>query len=847
MDEPWHSLSAQDCLSRLSSSLSGLSSAEARARATRYGSNRLQEEKRPSLFLLFLRQLLNPLIAILLFATAIKFFLEFFLDGAVLLATILLMAIIGFFQEWKAERAMEALKSLAAPRTKVMRDGVLQVEPAHALVPGDLIWLEMGDRVPADGRLIEAKNLKIDESTLSGESLFSEKQTAPLPAVLPLAERSNQVYAGTSVAYGKGVAVVVATAMKTELGKIAESLQEIKPQATPLEKSIQAIGHWMLLIVFCAICLFALISYSKGMSLIDLFLIGVAAAISAIPEGLPAAFTITLAAGMHTMAKRHAIIRKLIAVETLGSTTVICSDKTGTLTENKMRVVEVFTLEKRDEELLFQAGVLCNDALLSGKEVIGDPTEGALLLAAIQRHCLTSDWIASHPRIGEIPFVSENLFMATSHPGLICVKGAPEKVLSLCAPLADSSLDRIEKAIDEMTEKALRLIAVAVRKGGDLTLTEERLKGSLDFVGLFGLIDPPRKEAIEAIEACKKGRIRVAMITGDNPKTAQAIAKALKIDSDQVLTGTELKSLGEADLKKVLAHTSVFARIEPADKLRIVRTFQSLGEIVAMTGDGVNDAPALEAANIGIAMGKNGTDVAKEAADMILSDDQFNSIVAAVEEGRATFNRLRNVTSFLLTICFGELFGLILSVSFTGLAPLIPLQILWVNLISGSLIAIPLGLEPKTGNEMSLPPRRAPLSLLPFGTLLRISTLAALLGIGVFAIFETSIASYPIEKGRTVVLTSLVAFEWLIAFQMRSDEEPMRKIGFARNRPLLFAIASGLSLHLLVLYLPFFQKLFLTSPLSIKDWALALAPGLLLFCLEALRKEFAPRLFSKMS
>jgi Ca2+-transporting ATPase len=704
----------------------------------------------------------------------------------------------------------------------------------------------------------------------------SEKHTEALQGTHSLSDRQNMVYTGTVVAYGKGAAIIVSTGMDTELGKIAKSIEEAKPEPTPLERSIRSLGNWMLVVVFFAVLLFIGISLHSGMSLVDVLLLGVAAAISAIPEGLPAAFTITLAAGTHLMAKRNAIIRKLNTVETLGATTIICSDKTGTLTCNQMTTVALYVLNKKIDtrkqpidlkqdpifRQVLEIGALCNDALFSQEgteyEIMGDPTEGALLISAAQ---VGIDPIALSnrcPRIGEIPFISENLYMATLHSSdgkrLVYVKGAPEKVLSMCSsvltsngviPLNESHKKEIETVIEEMTKNALRLLAVAHCEASPQagSLTEELFQGKLVFTGLFGMLDPPRKEVIEAIAACKKGGIRVAMITGDNPMTAIAIATELGIPADSVITGQELETLSDEQLKEKVKETSVFARVEPSHKLRIVKALQSMGQIVAMTGDGVNDAPALEAANIGIAMGKSGTDVAKESSDMILADDRFDSIVAAVKEGRAILNRLRNVCTFLLTTCFGELFGLILTVLATGVAPLLPLQILWVNLISGSVVAIPLGFEPKTGDEMNHPPRDPRSKLIHRGMVYRTTLLALLLGLGAFSVFMYAYPEMSIEKARTMVLCSLVGFEWLVALQMRSEELPLRKIGFFTNPSLLFSIGIAVVLHLFILYTPFLCRLFHTVPLSLREWGIALIPGASIFLLESLRKELFPNLF----
>ncbi|HEY4255032.1 MAG TPA: HAD-IC family P-type ATPase, partial [Chlamydiales bacterium] len=540
--ESWHLKSIEETLCALNASKHGLSHQEANLRLDRFGPNRLKVSGGPSLLVVFARQFLNPLIFVLIGAALIKLVTSSLVDGIVLIITIFLMALIGFFQEMKAERAIQSLKDLTAHKTRVMRNGKMEIIPSENLVPGDEIYLKMGDKISADARLIEATNLKINESMLTGESMAVEKNAETMGGDSVLAERKNMLYAGTVVSFGKGTAIVVQTGMLTELGKIAASLKEIKPEKTPLQRSIHAIGNWMLVCIFFAIALFILVSFYKGLSLSDIFFLSVAAAVSAIPEGLPVAFTASLAAGMYLMAKKNAIIRRLVAVETLGSTTVICSDKTGTLTFNQMAVSTLYSLEKSNisSKKIFEIGALCNDALISKKgaqyELIGDPTEGAILIAAAQTGIDLERLSKSFPRVGEIPFLSENLFMATLHSSSngqwVYVKGAPEKILSMCTfvlaaegPIAlkEEVLKQIEKAIEQMTENALRLIAVAYCEVNSSTLTEDLFRGKLIFAGIFGMIDPPRKEAMKAIASCKEAGIRVVMITGDNPMTAAAI------------------------------------------------------------------------------------------------------------------------------------------------------------------------------------------------------------------------------------------------------------------------------------------------------------------------------------
>lgn len=871
MKKNWHEFSIEESIVNLKTTVNGLSHSVAKSRIKTYGLNKLHTSQAKSLWRLLFHQFASPFVLILTIATLIKFFVSNFLDGIVLLVTIFLMVIIGFLQELKAEKALESLKRLGGHKSKVHRDGKLQLINSEELVPGDKIYIEVGDRIPADARLLETKNLEVDESMLHGESIPSKKQTNKIKPC-GLADRNNMIYMGGVVTSGKGNAIVVSTGMMTEVGKIAESIEEIEAEPTHLQKNINSIGNWMLVIISVAVLILCAVGIYRGMSFIDVFLLGVAAAISAIPEGLPLAFTTTLATGVHLMAKRNVIIRKLAAVETLGSTTVICSDKTGTLTCNRMTVTDLYSpeistqVEKNREyanEKIFRhmlyIGALCNNAVIEKNKntykVIGDPTEAALLIAAREAGINEKELNSKYSRVDEVPFTSERLYMATLYTiargkSHVYIKGAPEKILSLCSfiytnqgiiSIGQKHLDQIALAMEKMTGDALRLLAVGFSESNSLSKIDQ---GNFIFVGIFGIIDPPRKEAIPAIQSCKKAGIRVIMITGDNPMTAIAIAKELDIPSERVITGTELTSLSEKELQQELRKVSVFARIEPIHKLRIVKALQKLGEIVAVTGDGINDAPALEAANIGIAMGISGTDVAQESADMILVDDCFGSIVSAIEEGRAIFNRLRNICAFLLTTCFGELFGLILSVIFIGITPLIPIQILWINLVCGTVIAIPLGFESKARNEMNSPPRDPTSTLIYLGMMFRIGILAFFLGIGTFSLFRHVYPALPLDKARTVVLCSIIVFEWLIALEMRSDETPFRKVGVLHNKPLIISIGVAAVLHLLIIYTPICNKIFHTRPLSLREWAFAIIPGLFIFILESIRKEFFPQLCS---
>jgi len=889
MNAAWHSFSIADILSKLSTSRDGLTSDEVSRRLQEHGQNQLDGKKKVSPITLFLRQFLSPLVYVLLAAVIIKAVISGFVDAGVILAVLLLMAIIGFVQETRAEKAMEALVKLAAPMAKVRRNGKTQSIPAEEIVPGDIIILEAGDKVSADARIMEMFNLKANEASLTGESMPVDKNTNILNADAAIADRKNSVFMGTEVTYGRATAIVTSTGMNTEIGKIATALQQVKAEKTPLQKSISKLSSYILILVLGA-CVFLIVAgVLENLPTIDVLLLAVAAAVSAIPEGLPATVTVTLALGMRNMAQRNAIIRKLVAVETLGAATIVCSDKTGTLTLNQMTVKrfnvngswvdvtgEGYQAEGqflRDGEtiivesntplnLLLEIGALCNDALLSKTEccdIIGDPTEGALVVAAAKAGLDKETLEHAFPRLNEIPFQSEKQYMATLHvkngSRIAYVKGSPERLLSFSRsimrngeiiPLTEDASTELANAIELMANDAMRVLAIAFTEFPSeySNLREEDLKDNLTFLGLVGMADPPREDAKEAVRLCRQAGIKVVMATGDNKATAESIARQLDLPPGRAMSGVELQKTSDEELSEQVEEISVFARIEPLHKLRIVNAFRSREHIVAMTGDGVNDAPALKAANIGVAMGITGTDVAKEASDMVLVDDNFSTVVAAVEEGRAIFNRLRNVTLFLLTTGFGELFALILSVTFLGIAPLLALQIIWINLVTGVIMAIPLGLEPKTGEELKQPPRHPKVGLVYPGLFLRVGFLALMLSIGVFLIFNWAQDRYSVEEARTIAFCSVVIFEWLVAFNSRSDEVTIFRLGVFHNRWLARAVLLALLLQLAVVYLPPLQEAFKTVPLKIEEWGIALIPGISIFILETIRKILFPRLFS---
>lgn len=890
-EKQWHNFGPDDALKELKSSHSGLSASEAESRSQEHGPNELERKKRPPTVLLFLHQFQSPLVYILLAGAIIEFVLAKYLDASVILAVLLLMATIGFVQEGRAERAMEALMEMAAPKTKVRRGGKVKEIKAGEVVPGDILVLESGDKVSADARLIEVANLSVNEASLTGESMAVDKHTSTIEGEAAIADRKNMVYMGAIITSGRASAVVVATGMATEMGRIATAIQEAKEEKTPLQKSINTLGNYIVIFVLGTCVVLVAVGIWRGLDWLEIFLVAVAAAVAAIPEGLPAVVTVVLAAGMRYMASRNALIRRLVAVETLGSATVICSDKTGTLTMNEMTARKLYVdgkwvditgegykvegkfhrdgkaIDPEKEEammLLLRIGALCNDALLSADEeccsIVGDPTEGALLVAAAKAGLNEEEMEEAYPRLDEIPFQSEKRYMATLHQSeggrVVYVKGAVENLLEMSgsvlkdgkpAPLRKADEEAIMEASDTMAKDAMRVMALAYadHPGEKAELKEEHIDGKLVLVGLAGMIDPPREEAIEGVKQAKKAGIKIVMITGDNKLTAESVARQLKLPPGEVLTGADIDKMDDDELSKRIEKISVIARVEPVLKLKIVRAFKKRGHIVAMTGDGVNDAPALKAADIGVAMGITGTDVAKEASDMVLVDDNFASVVAAVEEGRAIFNRLRNVVLFLLATGLGELLALVLGTMVLGKAPLIALQILWINLVTGTVMALPLGLEPKVGDELNKPPRHPRVGILFPGLLLRVAFLAVMLGIGTVLVFKFVEPGTSLEEAHTIAFCSVVMFEWLVAFNARSDEHTIFGLGVFRNRWMFIALSAAILLQMAVVYVPFLQAAFSTVAIGITGWAIALVPGAAIFVIETVRKMIQPQLFNR--
>jgi Ca2+-transporting ATPase len=889
----WHNLSTEETLKTLQSDRSGLSESEAQRRLHEYGPNELTEKGKTSPLLVFLRQFASPLIYILLVAAVVELaVMRKPIDAAVILAVVTINAIVGFVQESRAERAMEALKRLTVPYAKVLRQGTVTRISASHLVPGDVIILEAGDKVPADARFIEAANLSVDESILTGESVPVEKFTGAIEGEAMVADMGNMAHMGCAVVNGRGVAVVTATGMNTEIGKISTHVQETKPPPTPLQQNVARLGRHIGILVLGIIAVLIVIGAAEGYSLEEMFTLAVAAAVSAIPEGLPVMVTVVLALGMRRMAQRHALIRKLTAVETMGAVTVICSDKTGTLTESEMTLRQIYlsgrTIEitgagyrpegefiekgqkldpQKDDSLLLalRISALCNDSTLKSDgdkhQILGDPTEGALLVAALKAGQSQKGLQEEQPRLAELPFSSEKRYMATLHPcqngqAVVYVKGSVDKVLAMSRQILENGVPQemspekkaaIEQRNLEMASKALRVMALAYAhcSPSPEQLSHEHLDGTLTLVALVGMIDPPRQEAKKAIADCKRAGIKVMMITGDQKATAVAIAEELGLPPGEAVTGLELGQMSDEELSNRIERISVFARVEPIHKLRIVNAMKSRGYTVAVTGDGVNDGPALRAADIGIAMGIKGTDVAREASDMVLTDDNFASIVAAVEEGRVIFGNIRRSVFYLLSTNVGELFTWIIAILAGFPLPVVAVQILWINLVTDGVCTIPLGLEPKHGNVLEEPPQRHKSGIVYTGMLWRIAYIALFMSIGTFLIFRWELPRVGLEEARTIAFSMLVALQWFNALNARSDQQSLFKLGLFRNRLLLGGIGLAIMLQSMVIYASPFQRLFRTVPLSLGDWGVVVLMAGGILAIEELRKLVAPRLFDR--
>ena len=828
----------------------GLSQGEGARRLAGYGENKLEKAKPPGLFRQVLAQLRDPMILVLLAAAALSFFAgggQDWLDTAIILLIVVFNTVISVSQEDNARKALEALEKLAAPRARVLREGVeRRLESTH-LVPGDILLLEAGDYVPADGRILWAAGLQTDESAMTGESLPVHKRAGDgLPPDTPLAERKNMVIGGTVVTGGRAKVVVTATGMQTEMGKIAGLLLRQGQGETPLQRKMKEVSR-VLSLVCVGVCA---VMFGVGMlqhrDILDMFLTAVALAVAAIPEGLPAIVTIVLAVGVGRMARRNAIIKRLPAVETLGCASVICSDKTGTLTKNQMTVLEVWTPAPALRDRALTLGTLCGDAQEGPGGYIGDPTETAIAQAAAQAGLEKAALERDMPRRGEAPFDSVRKRMATCHAlpngeALVAVKGAPEAVLARCThllgaqgprPLTDGDRRRIAQVGGDLAGQALRVLAVAQRLQPALpkSMAAEGLEAELTFVGLVGMMDPPRPEVRQAVDRCAGAGIRPVMITGDHKDTAVAIAKQLNIyrPGDKAIDGAGLDFLPQETLEEEIEAFSVYARVTPEHKMRIVQAWQRRGHVVAMTGDGVNDAPALKAADIGCAMGKTGTDVAKGAADMILTDDNFATVVAAVEQGRGIYANIRKAIHYLLSCNIGEILTIFLATLLpVSQAPLSPVQLLWLNLVTDSLPALALGMEPVEKTAMTQPPRGKEEPLFSKAFSCRLAWQGALVGgITLLAYGLGFHLTGTFAVANTMAFATLTFSQLFHAFDVRSEDTPLFRLGVLSNKAMNKAFLAGAALQAAVLLAPPLQGAFSVVPLALEQWGMVLALAL---------------------
>jgi Ca2+-transporting ATPase len=806
------------------------------------------------------------MIYILFAATVISIFLKEYTDSAIILIVVLLNGIIGYIQESNAERAIEALKKLTSPKALVRRDGSLKEIDAGGLVVGDIVVLEAGRFIPADLRLIESVNLKLEESALTGESLPVEKDSGFVATGdMPLGDRINMAYMTTNVTYGRGTGVVIATGMDTEIGKIAAILEDTVDSLTPLQRRLADLGRMLgiLAVILCTVLfVFAIL---RGLRVFDMLLTAISLAVAAIPEGLPAVVTIVLAIGVQRMVKQRSIVRRLPAVETLGSVNVVCTDKTGTLTQNRMTVTNIFydnklisldkagEIESKTGEFFFKGFVLCNDASIETDEKLGDPTETALLDMSYKFGHIKTRLEEIHPRINELPFESDRKMMTTVHEWqskkLSFTKGALDVILmrtkyiyesGTIRPIEPKDIELINSAASEMASKALRVLALCCRESEGEAIEEE-----LVFVGLAGMIDPPREEAKEAVEVCRKAGITTVMITGDHKDTAFAIAKELNIakDASQVISGEELNHLTQEELNKRVDKLRVFARVSPEHKVMIVRAFKANGNIVSMTGDGVNDAPSLKAADIGVAMGITGTDVAKGAADMILTDDNFATIKGAIEEGRNIYNNIRKATIYLLSSNLGEIITMFVAVIAMMPVPLAPIHILWVNLVTDSLPGLALGVDPGKKNIMKEKPRKPNESLFAHGGIANLIVYGIIIGGATLLGFSIGYShgfnigfteggnvlaqSVGIKYGQTFALAILALSQLFHAIGMRDTSKSIFRMNHLNNNMMLVAFFGGLLLQVAIVQLPLLNFFFRTTPLSITQWLVVLGLSVL--------------------
>jgi len=834
----------------------GLSNQEVMIRRSQYGKNELKKQNKKSVFGLFLEQFKDPMVVILIVGALVSIFLQEIIDACIILFVIVMNAVIGVIQEFKAEKAIDALEKLASPKAFVVRGGYSKEVDASQLVVGDIVDLEVGRYIPADMRLIASRNLKVEESTLTGESEAVEKDASLVyREEVPIADQKNMVFMSTYVTYGKARGIVVRTGMNSEVGKIAAMLSETKEEMTPLQVRLAHLSK-VLGIICLSVCIamFA-VALWQGRNLFDMLLLSISLAVAAIPEGLPAVVTIVLAMGVQVMSKNNAIVRKLHAVETLGSVSVICSDKTGTLTQNKMHVVKCWNngeYDHPDKELL--SGIaLCNNTILQANEVLGEPTETALVEYALAHGLDKNDLESRYIRLNEIPFDSQRKKMTTVHQSgsayYAYSKGALECILKSCTyvkmgtqiiKMSSYEKNRIQDAARKMSASALRVLAVSYRKIKDPY--QGALESDMTFVGLVGLMDPPREEVKEAIATCTDAGIDVAMITGDHPLTALAIARQLGIakDEQEVMSGRELDEISDEQLMEKVKKTRVFARVTPEHKVRIVTAFKRLDQVVAMSGDGVNDAPSLKNADIGIAMGKSGTDVCKQASDMILADDNFATIVKAVEEGRNIYANIQKAVLYLLSCNLGEIMSLFLAIVLMPhvVSTLSAIQILWVNLVTDALPALALGVDPKDQFIMKEKPRDAKESLFAHGGMMFTVCNGMLIGTITLVAFRYGLNTSE-AMAQTMAFMVLSISQLFHALNLRSRTHSIFQVGICKNKWLILTIICSIVLQIMVSELPLFQLLLKTVPLSLSSWCIVFALSVCVIVINELSKWFA--------
>ncbi|MFZ5518368.1 MAG: calcium-translocating P-type ATPase, PMCA-type [Candidatus Zhuqueibacterota bacterium] len=870
----------------------GLTESEAAQRLSQYGKNELQETGKKSMLAIFFSQLKETMMIILFVAAIISLLLHEYIDAGVIFVIVLLNAFIGFWQEYKAENALAALKKMAVPTVRVRRDGVEQQIAATNLAPGDIIIVEAGNIIPADSRIVLAANLKVQESALTGESESVLKNTNRLSGDdIPLGDRKNMLYMGTIVTYGRAEAVISATGMNTELGKIATMLQQVEDDKTPLQMRLTSLGRSLAWLALLLIVVVATMTYFRGMAIKEIFMTAISMAVAAIPEGLPAVVTIALALGAQKMFSKKSLIRNLPAVETLGSVSVICSDKTGTLTQNEMTVTDIvlpgvaYKLKEITEaiardaqiELLLSAGALCNDAELTdepdarGHKAIGDPTETALVIAAQQLGISKNTLVSAMPRVAELPFDSDRKRMTTIHQlnattdapiqrtiqklahgksndYLALTKGSVDDLIDICnhalkdgevRPLTADIRDEILAENRKMAENGIRVLGTACRllKRNELD-APETYERQLVYIGMIGMIDPVRPEAIDAVRLCQKAGIRVIMITGDHPLTARAIARELGIsNTGKYLTGKELSQMTGAQLKNQIDDISVFARVSPEHKMVIIDALQEQKQIVSMTGDGVNDAPALKSANIGVAMGITGTDVARESADMVLLDDNFATIVAAVKEGRTIYDNIRKFVKYILTGNTGEIL-VMLTGPILGLPiPLLPIQILWINLVTDGLPAIALGYEEPEKNVMNRPPFKSEEGIFARGIGIQILIMGAFISmISVFTGLWFWQHDPLSNTWQTMIFTTLTFSQMIYALCVRKNYNSIFRTSLLGNKMMIIAVLLTFLLQLMLIYMPFFNNIFRTTPLSAGQLLVALGAAFTVIIVTEIKK-----------